>query len=266
MTASIPTSARGIGLAASVAPATIDRVARGAANAGYQSFWLNNPPGANALTVLGQIAGATAPPRLGVGVLPLSHHPPDAIIRDVEASNLPDDRFYLGIGAGAGRTVAAVAEAIPALRSALSCSIVVAALGPRMCRLAGAEADGVLLNWITPVYARQAVEWASEGAARAGRPVPRLMVYVRTALGQEAAARLRKEAASYEAIPWYGAHFRRMGTSAVDTAIAGSTSEDIQEKLAQWDGVVDEVVLRVITAHDTPDEILSVVEAGRPGG
>jgi alkanesulfonate monooxygenase SsuD/methylene tetrahydromethanopterin reductase-like flavin-dependent oxidoreductase (luciferase family) len=133
-----------------------------------------------------------------------------------------------------------------------------------MCRLAGGEADWVLLNWLTPAFAEQAVIWVLEGADRAGRPMPRIMAYVRTALGDEARARLRREAAGYEAIPQYAAHFDRMGVGAADTAVTGDTPEDIQRGLAAWDGLVDEVVVRAITPGDTSADISRLLEAARP--
>ena len=40
------------------------------------------------------------------------------------------------------------------------------------CRLGGAIADGVLLNWMLPDDAARAREWVREGAAQRGRPAP----------------------------------------------------------------------------------------------
>ncbi|MFN8558390.1 MAG: LLM class flavin-dependent oxidoreductase [Dehalococcoidia bacterium] len=47
--------------------------------------------------------------------------------------------------------------------------VFVAALGPRMCRLAGELADGVMLNWATPAYVAEALANVRLGAERAGR-------------------------------------------------------------------------------------------------
>ena len=90
------------------------------------------------------------------------------------------------------------------------------------------------------------------------------MAYVRAARGREAMARLQREAAGYEAIAHYRAHFERMGTAAVGTAVTGETPEDIQRGLAAWDGVVDEVVVRAVVAHDLVQQVLDLVEAARP--
>jgi hypothetical protein len=90
------------------------------------------------------------------------------------------------------------------------------------------------------------------------------MAYIRVALGAEAISRLQVEAGRYEAIPAYANHFRRMGISAADTAVTGSTPDALQSGLSAWDGVVDEVVCRLITANDSPDEVGAVIGAARP--
>src|SRR5262249_60718034 len=44
--------------------------------------------------------------------------------------------------------------------------IYLAALGPRMCELAGEVADGVLLNWIPPAAVPDSVQHVEAGAKR----------------------------------------------------------------------------------------------------
>ncbi|HLJ68711.1 MAG TPA: LLM class flavin-dependent oxidoreductase [Chloroflexota bacterium] len=259
-----PRGARGVGLAAGLGAQVLYRAAEATLDAGYSSFWLNNPPGTNALRQLG---GLTVPRlRLGVGVIPVSHVAAADIVTDLRESQVPLQRLYLGIGSGGAGAegLARVRAAVAELRSALDCTIVVAALGPRMCRLAGELAEGVLLNWLTPDWARTSAEWIRGSAHDAGRPPPRLMAYVRVALGDPAQVRLREEARRYEAIPGYAAHFRRMRTSAIDTCIQGDSPSDIQAGLRVWNGVLDELVVRVITANDTVEEIIAAIEAARP--
>lgn len=94
--------------------------------------------------------------------------------------------------------------------------------------------------------------------------MPQVFAYVRVGLGEAAITRLRTEATTYESYPAYAAHFKRMGVGAMDTIIAAITPEDIQSALAAWEGVVDEVVVRAITLHDTADEVLQVIDAARP--
>ena len=256
---------RGLGLAVTAPADTIRCAAAAAREHGYASFWLNNPTDSPTIRILSEVAEVAAPIQLGVGVVPLSGHRPEDVAREVAQSGIPRDRLYLGIGSGPGAgSVSRVREGIARLRSALDCFLVVAALGPKMCRLAGAEADGVLFNWLTPTWAQQALAWVREGAESAGRPVPKAMAYLRVALGPEAATRVRQEAARYEAMPHYAAHFRRMGTPAAATAVMGNSATEIQRALATWDGILDEVVVRVITASDSSQDAAAVIAAARP--
>mgnify|MGYP001269064247 CR=1 FL=1 len=93
------------------------------------------------------------------------------------------------------------------------------------------------------------------------RPMPRLYAYVRVALGPAASERLADEGGRYDAIPAYHAHFVRMGVKPVDTAIAATSADGIKRALAAWEGAVDEVVLRAITAKDTVEDHLTLVRA-----
>jgi alkanesulfonate monooxygenase SsuD/methylene tetrahydromethanopterin reductase-like flavin-dependent oxidoreductase (luciferase family) len=157
-----------------------------------------------------------------------------------------------------------IRENIELLRSELDWQIYLAALGPRMCKLAGELADGVLFNWLTPDYARKSADLVREGASEAGRPAPRLMSYVRVSLGDEGLARMEKEAARYESIPSYAAHFERMGVGGVAASIAATDNTEIQERLKEWDGVLDEIVVRSITPNDTLEETLTLIDAAAP--
>jgi alkanesulfonate monooxygenase SsuD/methylene tetrahydromethanopterin reductase-like flavin-dependent oxidoreductase (luciferase family) len=156
-----------------------------------------------------------------------------------------------------------VREGVAALRGQLRTRLVVAALGPKMCQLAGEVADGVLFNWLTPEYARRAADWVREGARAAGRPAPKLYAYVRVALGAAAHDRLQDEGGRYAGVPAYAAHFERMGIKPVETAIAAQDAQGIAAALRAWEGAIDHVVLRAITAKDTVEENLALVRAAK---
>ena len=91
----------------------------------------------------------------------------------------------------------------------------VTALGPLMLGVAGELADGVALNWCTAEW----IEWSRQtlvtAALAAGRPVPRVVEYVRTAVDPDAElARGRVAAAALRyalGMPAYRSHFERMG-------------------------------------------------------
>ncbi|MBI4269161.1 MAG: LLM class flavin-dependent oxidoreductase [Candidatus Rokubacteria bacterium] len=256
--------AHGIALFAGVAPEIVGAVAREAETLGYGSFWVNHPGATDGLAALAVAAAGTKRVALGVGVIPLHTRGPASIVEGVRAQALPLDRLLLGVGSPNPGSLARVREGVAALRAELGTRLVVAALGPRMCRLAGEIADGVLFNWLTPEHARRSAEWVREGAAAAKRQPPRLFAYVRLAVGSAALERLRQEGDRYAGIPAYASHFARMGVKPLETAIAASGPEAIAPALARWQGAVDEVVLRAVTGRDTVEEHLALVRAARP--
>ncbi len=255
---------RGFALHAGVAPEVIRAAAREAEAAGYDSFWVNYPGPIDGLAALALAAKETRRLALGVGVVPLHTHGPHRIAADVRAHALPVDRLLLGVGSPNPGSLARVRAGIDALRAELPARLVVAALGPRMCRLAGEVADGVLFNWLTPEHALRSADWVRAGAEAAGRPTPRLTAYVRVAIGPESAARLEEEGRAYAGIPAYADHFARMGVPASRTAVAAASETAVPEALAPWERALDEVVVRAITARDTLDETLALVRAARP--
>lgn len=251
---------KGFAVFAGVSPEIIRASAREAEALGYRSFWVNHPGPVDGLGSLAHAAAETRRLDLGVGVIPLHTRGPESIVEGVRGHALPPPRLLLGVGSPNPEALKRVRDGVAALRAQLSTRIIVAALGPKMCRLAGEVADGVLFNWLTPEYARRSADLVRAGAAAAKRPMPRLYAYVRVALGP-AAERLADEGGRYDAIPAYHAHFVRMGVKPVDTAIAATAPDGIRAALRAWDGAVDEVVLRAITAKDTVEDHLALVRA-----
>lgn len=256
--------AQGFAVFAGVAPEVIRASAREAESLGYTSFWVNHPGPTDGLAALGVAARETHRLALGVGVIPLHTRGPESIVQGVREHALPLDRLLLGVGSPNPRALSRVRDGVAALRAQLSTRIVVAALGPKMCHLAGEVADGVLFNWLTPDYARRAAEWVRAGATAAGRRAPTTYAYVRVAVGPGGGERLRQEGARYAEIPAYGAHFERMGVKPEATAIAAATPTDVPPALGAWRGAVDEVVVRAITAQDTVEDHLALLRAARP--
>jgi len=245
-------------------PAEVIRAsAREAERLGYTSFWVNHPGPVDGLGALALAAGETRRIALGIGVVPLHTRGPASIVDGVRSTALPLDRLLLGVGSPNPQSLKRVREGVAELRASLSSRLVVAALGPKMCHLAGEVADGVLFNWLTPEFARRAAEWVRAGAAAAGRRPPTLFAYVRVSLGAAACEKLAEEGARYAAIPAYASHFARMGVDPVKTAIAAPDAGAIAAALAAWRGAVDEVVLRAITAKDTVEENLALLGAAK---
>jgi alkanesulfonate monooxygenase SsuD/methylene tetrahydromethanopterin reductase-like flavin-dependent oxidoreductase (luciferase family) len=256
--------ARGLALFAGAPPGVIRTCAREAEELGYRSLWVNHPGPIDGLTALGLAAVETTRLELGIGVIPLHTRGPDSIAQGVRDHRLPLDRLLLGVGSPGPGALGRVRAGAAALRARLPVRLVVAALGPGMCRLAGEVADGVLFNWLTPEHARQSADWVRAGAAAAARPVPRLMAYVRLAVGSAAGDHLRSEGARYAAIPAYAAHFGRMGVDPLATAVVAPDAGAVPAALRRWEGVLDDVVLRLVTGGNTAEEHLAAVRAARP--
>jgi alkanesulfonate monooxygenase SsuD/methylene tetrahydromethanopterin reductase-like flavin-dependent oxidoreductase (luciferase family) len=255
---------QGLALFAGIAPEVIGASAREAEGHGYTSFWVNHPGATDGLAALAEAARHTRRIELGIGVIPLHTRGPDSIVEGVQANALPVERLLLGVGSPNPGSLSRVREGIATLRSRLPGRLVVAALGPQMCRLAGEVADGVLFNWLTPEHAKRSAEWVRAGATAARRHPPRLFAYVRAALGARAGERLEDEAGRYARIPAYADHFARMGVKPLDTAVTGESPAAIRAALARWQGVVDEIVVRAITVQDTVEEVVALLRAAKP--
>jgi alkanesulfonate monooxygenase SsuD/methylene tetrahydromethanopterin reductase-like flavin-dependent oxidoreductase (luciferase family) len=254
----------GFALFAGTSPEIIRASAREAEGLGYSSFWVNHPGSTDGLVALAFAATETRRLDLGIGVIPLHTRGPDSIVQGVRANALPLDRLLLGVGSPNPDALKRVRAGIAALRSELPVRLIVAALGPKMCHLAGEIADGVLFNWLTPEHARASAELVRAGAASARRQPPKIFAYVRLALGSAACDKLGEEGDRYARIPAYAANFARMGVKPVETAIAAQSPGAIPPALGKWQGVVDEVVLRAVTGTDTVEENVALLRAAKP--
>jgi alkanesulfonate monooxygenase SsuD/methylene tetrahydromethanopterin reductase-like flavin-dependent oxidoreductase (luciferase family) len=257
--------AQGFALFAAAPSEVISACAREAEALGYTSFWVNHPGSFDGLGALAVAAGQTRRLELGIGVIPLHTRGPESIVQGVRTHTLPLDRLLLGVGSPNPNSLKRVRDGVAALRRELQTRVVVAALGPKMCALAGEVADGVLLNWVTPDYARRSADIVREAASKAGRKAPKVFAYVRLAMGAASAAKLQEEGDRYNAIPAYGANFARIGVKPTETGIVADTAQAVTKALALWRGAVDEVVIRAITATDTVDANLALVRAAKPG-
>ncbi len=255
---------RGFALFAGTAPEIIRASAREAEALGYTSFWTNYPGSIDGLAALALAVPETGRVDLGVGVVPLQTRGPDKIVHSVRALGLPLTRLLLGVGSANPGALARVRAGVAALRAELQTRIIVAALGPQMCRLAGEVADAVLFNWLTPAQTRESTALVRAGAAAAGRQPPKIFAYVRLSVGAAGRAKLLEEGARYLSYPAYGAQFAHMKVAPIETAVAADSVADVAPALEAWRGVVDELVLRAITGTETVDEYLALVRAAKP--
>lgn len=254
----------GLGLAAGPDPDQLAPLAAAAEDLGYVSIWSNDHPAGEGLLQLGRWAEATKTIEPGVGVMAFDRHQPAAIAARVLLLGLPQDRIVIGVGAGFNSyPLAAVRAGLESLRGLMpGVRLAVAAMGPRMCALAGEVGDVALLNWMTPERAAWARELVLEGARTAGRdPIP-VYGYVRVAVGHDAADRVAQEAGHYQQIPHYGRHFEAMGADPRSVGIAAEDPAALPAELAKY-SALDVAVVRVLAERNL-DAILGVARAAMP--
>ena len=114
-------------------------------------------------------------------------------------------------------------------------SLLIAALGPKMLKLAGTLADGTVL-WMTgpKTIAAHIVPTIRDAAAEAGRPAPRVVCALPITVTSDIAGardRLNTEYAIYATLPSYAAMLEREGAKEpADVALLGS-KEHVLEQL-----------------------------------
>jgi alkanesulfonate monooxygenase SsuD/methylene tetrahydromethanopterin reductase-like flavin-dependent oxidoreductase (luciferase family) len=230
--------------------------------AGFRTLWFNHAGTGNALESMRVAADVTSTLRLGSGVIPVDRVPPQDIVTQFQELGLPRDRVVLGIGASAPPSpLTTISEATATLSSELGVPVMFGALGPKMRRAGVRDADGVLLNWLTPDAAGQAMADRDRDLEDMPGKQSEVALYIRCAVDTDAHENLRREAERYEGIPSYAANFRRLGFRALDSAVMVTSSEEMVAELRPFLDVVDEPVIRAITATESLDAYLALVDA-----
>jgi alkanesulfonate monooxygenase SsuD/methylene tetrahydromethanopterin reductase-like flavin-dependent oxidoreductase (luciferase family) len=256
---------RGFGVAAGLDPDVARPLAERCAELGYGSMWSNDHPGAKGLDTLAEFGAAAPSLDFGVAVIALDRTPPETIAADIERLGLDPSRLWLGVGAGfSEKPLTRMGESLPELREKLpGVRLVLAAMGPKMCALAGAEFDGVFFNWMTPGFAARARAKVEAGAKEAGRPTPPVFGYVRTAVGPDAAERLAKEESFYRDLhAGYRNHFDRLAEPEGTVGVAAGDAAEAQSQLAAYTAL-DTAVVRGL-ASATVDAMTAVASAAAP--
>ena len=290
--------------------------------AGFHSLWTNEASGRDALLLCQAWAAATTSLQVGIGVVPIwTRTPAQLAMAAATLQEASGGRFLLGLGVSHPATMGAwhgadVVTPLTAARELLTILAQVesgqptdldgqvlssrrfrlamdplpppttrylAAMGPRMLELAGAAADGTLLNWAGAEEVARAASTVRAAAAAVGRARDDVEVatYVRVAVApdrDDARAALAKQIGGYAALDAYAAHFARQGFGAAvervkrahkggadgdglaealgDEALdglgwSGTPTDDPGQMLARYrDAGLDHLVARVVVVGD----------------
>jgi probable F420-dependent oxidoreductase len=258
--------------------------------AGFDDLWLPDGEGMQDPLVLAAALGvATKAIRIGTGIVPVFNRPPAVLATGVVATEQrAAGRFVLGLGSSTqnmvdrwygvpfARPLQRVRETVELLRALFEggksaydgdtlrshgfrlkerpsrpVPIYLAAMGPRMLRLTGEIADGVVLNdMTTPDRIGWALEQLDLGAKRSGRRVDDLEIVMRRAIAvterwEEGLEFFRDHLAFYASAPVYQDTLVRLGYGpAIEAVRAGYRDRDRARIRA---AVSDEMVERVFT-------------------
>lgn len=229
---------------------------RFAEQSGYDEVWLPDSArggaddadglltGRDAFTSLGAMFASTSTVRGAIGVAALPLYQPKSLTMIASSlAELSDDRFTLGVGVShqelaarhglefPKKTVSYMRDWVRELKSRSAGGVafgggwpvMVAALGPKMVQMAAEEADGLVLNWLTPEHAAISVD-----AIRAAAPPdrrPEAVLYLRLMRSADA----RVDAVAYDQLDNYHRHFVAQGLDGPDevAAATGIPADDI---------------------------------------
>ena len=261
-----PEQQRAFGVAAGLPAEVCGPLAATCEETGYASIWANDHPGAKGLETLAEFARAADSIELGVAVIALDRQSPETIAADIDRLGLDPSRLWIGVGAGFNKKpLTTMTGILPELRERLpGIRLVMAAMGPKMCALAGSSYDGAFFNWMTPEFASGARQKVEAGAAEAGHDTPPVFGYVRTAIGDDAAERLAKEESFYRDLhKGYRDHFDRLCEPEGTVGVAAGDRADAQAKLAAYDAL-DLIVVRGL-ASARVEPMTELARAAAPG-
>jgi alkanesulfonate monooxygenase SsuD/methylene tetrahydromethanopterin reductase-like flavin-dependent oxidoreductase (luciferase family) len=223
--------------------AELARLGRSAESLGFRHLFVPDvrartqtiSSGRDAFVSLAAVFEATTELRAAVGVAAVVFHEPDALARVAGSLNEQSGgRFTLGIGVSHREAAGAAYPRSPLaemrrwagemrrysrggdLMFGAGFPVLVGALGPKMGALGATDADGVVLNWLTPAHARDTVERVQSSGSSDSAPTT--VLYVR--MSPPAAA--HTDAVNYDSLDNYHRHFLAQGLTDPDAIVAGT--------------------------------------------
>ena len=190
----------------------------------------------DAFVALAALFQSSTTVRGAVGVAAVIFHEPVALARlAATLTEQSEGRFLLGLGVshreaaiGSGARYPSsplaemsrwAAEMRAASRTApfgTGFPVLIGALGPRMLALGAGQAEGVVLNWLTPEHARTTVEQVRSAAPQGSSPLT--VLYVRISPPEAVQA----DARNYDALVNYHQHFVAQGLTTREEIVAGT--------------------------------------------
>ena len=288
-----------VGSLAALGPRATTEIAQLAESLHYRSLWTVEATGTDAFTLLAAVATVTPTMGLGTGIVPIQlRTPPLAAMSAATLQALsPDADVWLGLGVsapailrqhgmpGADRPLAMMREYVALMRECLSGEsvtfegdfwqvkrfrlgvrlrerrpqIVMAALNPRMLRLAGEVADGVLLNYIPASHVGPSIEHVRAGGDAT------IFAYVHAAVGdfERRATSARRDLFNYAMADGYAHMFRASGFGdEVDEVRARQAERDRDGALAAVSDRMIQAIDFIGDAGEVTDFVRSYVDAG----
>lgn len=273
---------------------------------GYDSVWLPESMGRDALGELTALLAMSQRIRIGTGIVPVyARLPTIAAAAIATAANIAPGRAMLGLGIGHqsaledghgvpfSQPLQHVKEFATIVRRLLAdgqvnytgqiyrikhyqleapppqpVPVYVAALRPHMLRLAGAVADGVLMNWVSLDYVPQAIAYIREGAQAAGRSLNDLTIasYLRTCVTDNpeiVEQATRQQLARYASRVYYERFFASIGFPDEAAAIAQAWQRGDREAAVS---AVTDPMIKAVTIYGTADECRQRLQAYRDAG
>lgn len=274
---------------------------------GYDSLWVPEVAGPDVFTTLAVYAAATSRIRLASGVIPIQTRTPATLAMSFASLHaLSGGRAIAGLGVSSTIIVeqwhgaiyppplAATRDCVAIMRELFTTgkctyqgsvyqtkgfrlgfpvpapppTIYLAGLNPGMLRLAGAIADGVLLNYTPPHHIGEHIAEVRRGAAEAGRDPQRVVVacFIRccvTADEDAAVAAFQRELGSYAFVPAYVRMFQRFGFGEEFAAFQRLWREGRRDEAPRAFG---ERTVRAIAAIGSADIARAFIEDFRRAG
>ena len=288
-----------VGSLAVLGPRATTEIARLAESMRYRSLWTAEATGTDAFTLLAAVSTVAPHMGLGTGIVPIQiRTPPLAAMSAATLQALsPDADVWLGLGVsapgilrqhgqpGAERPVSMMREYVALMRECLSGEsvtfegdfwqvrrfrlgvrlgerrpkIVMAALNPRMLRLAGEIADGVLLNYIPAAHVGPSI-----AHVRAGGDAT-IFAYVHAVVGdfERCAMSARRDLFNYAMADGYARMFRASGfADEVDELRARQSARDRDGALAAISDRMSQSIDFIGDAGEVTDFVRGYVDAG----